>query len=140
MTASDKEPTRTVPGTFTTGSYAPGGPVTASRRNPSHSPEPPRRSLADRLHGLLHKPNGDLRPVGYVVAYLIAAVLLFLFGLVLTFVRLSIWPPEPQQITVELDGQYMVIPTCAELDSIGYDGLATCIDADGKLVTVGAGG
>lgn len=31
----------------------------------------------------------------------------------------------------------VVLPTCAELDALGYDGLASCIDGDGRIVTPG---
>lgn len=32
----------------------------------------------------------------------------------------------------------LVIPTCGELDDMGYDGLASCIDADGRVVRPGS--
>lgn len=31
----------------------------------------------------------------------------------------------------------IVIPTCEELDSYGYDGLATCVNNKGELVSPG---
>lgn len=31
----------------------------------------------------------------------------------------------------------IVLPTCAELDSYGYDGLASCIDESGHILTPG---
>jgi len=31
----------------------------------------------------------------------------------------------------------VVLPTCAELDSYGYDGLASCIDETGHILTPG---
>lgn len=37
----------------------------------------------------------------------------------------------------EPEEKIIVVPTCAELDNVGYDGLISCIDQDGKIVRPG---
>jgi hypothetical protein len=52
--------------------------------------------------------------------------------------------PTPAPVKVEVDhrhggpGPVIVVPTCAELDTYGYDGDASCWDSDGELVHPGS--
>lgn len=39
--------------------------------------------------------------------------------------------------TAKNDQTNINVPTCAELDNVGYDGLATCLDEDGNYQTPG---
>ena len=50
-------------------------------------------------------------------------------------------PPRPRTVTVSteltINGEPVELPTCKELDDLGYDGRASCIDERGVIRTPG---
>lgn len=59
----------------------------------------------------------------------VIVVLLIVFHLVGTL-------PDPGE-DLRWHGQTVVLPTCKELDDLGYDGLASCVDSQGDVVRPG---
>lgn len=66
-----------------------------------------------------------------ILPYLIAVIMGLFYLVGFSMGRDSVPTPDPTRETI-------VIPTCSELDSYGYDGLATCINDKGDPVTPGS--
>lgn len=61
----------------------------------------------------------------------LAPIIALAFAILMYFIGVGVGlssSPEPPKINV---------PTCAELDNVGYDGLATCLDENGNYQTPG---